>query len=156
MALARLEKIVLNTGVGKIKEAKDREFIMNHFKLIAGQKPIARQLKKSLSGFKARQGTIVGYKITLRGKIMKDFLEKLVKIALPRTRDFQGIDSKSVDRNGGLTIPIPEHIIFPEIGDEETRIIFGFEATLVPKAKNSEEAIKLYKTLGVPFKEVKN
>lgn len=153
MALVRLKKIVLNTGVGKIKEEKDREFIINHLKLIAGQKPIARRLKKSLSGFKARQGTIVGYKVTLRGKKMKDFLEKLIKITLARMRDFQGINLNSIDQSGGLTIPIPEHIVFPEISDEETRIIFGLETTLVPTKKNREEAIEFYKTLGVPFKK---
>lgn len=152
MALPKLEKIVINTGIGRFQEDKDREFIRRNLELIAGQKASERKAKKSISGLKVREGMVVGYKITLRKNRMRDFLNRLINVAFPRSRDFQGIDEKSVDRNGGLTIGIPEHIIFPEIIGEDTRIIFGMEAALSPKAKNREEAIELYKAMGIPFK----
>ena len=153
MALPRLDKIVINTGIGRFQEEKDRELIMRNLELLAGQKTTARQAKKSIAGLKIRQGAVVGYKVTLRRGRMKDFLQKLVNVALPRMRDFQGIDALSVDEKGNLTIGVPEYIIFPEIVGEETRIIFGLEITLVPKAKNREEAIELYKALQIPFKQ---
>lgn len=153
MALPRLEKIVINTGIGRFQEEKDRELIVRNLELLAGQKATARQAKKSIAGLKIRQGAIVGYKVTLRKGRMKDFLQKLINVALPRMRDFQGIDALSVDKKGNLTIGIPEYIIFPEIVGEETRIIFGLEVTLVPRAKNREEAIGLYKALQIPFKQ---
>lgn len=153
MAKPRLEKIVINTGIGKYREEKDQEFIRKHLELIAGQKPSARVIKKSIAGFKARKGMIVGYKITLRKKRMVDFLKKLIKITMARTRDFQGIKQGSVDKNGGLTIGVPEHIVFPEISDEETKNIFGLEIAFAPKTKKREDAIELYKSLGIPFRK---
>lgn len=152
MALPKLKKIVINTGIGRFQEDKDREFIRRNLELIAGQKASERKAKKSIAGLKVREGMIVGYKITLRRDRMLDFLNKLINVAFPRSRDFQGIDEKSIDRNGNLTIGIPEHIIFPEIIDEDTRIIFGMEITLAPKIKNREEAVGLYKATGIPFK----
>lgn len=153
MALPRLEKIVINTGIGRFQEEKDREFIKRNLELIAGQKVSFSRARKSIAGFKSKKGAVVGYKATLRGSRMEDFLNKLIKISLPRTRDFQGIDQKSVDQKGNLTIGVPEHIIFPEIAGEDTRIIFGLEITLVPKTKNREEAIEFYKLIGIPFKQ---
>lgn len=152
MALPKLEKIVINTGIGRFQEDKDREFIRRNLELIAGQKASERKAKKSISGFKVREGMVVGYKATLRRNRMLDFLNKLINVAFPRSRDFQGIDEKSIDKNGNLTIGIPEHIIFPEIIEEDTRIIFGMEITLAPKTRNREEAIELYRAMGIPFK----
>jgi len=152
MALPSLKKIVINTGIGRFQEDKDREFIRRNLELIAGQKASERKAKKSISGLKVREGMVVGYKITLRRNRMRDFLNKLIGVAFPRSRDFQGIDEKSVDRSGNLTVGIPEHIIFPEIINEDTKIIFGLEVTLSTRAKNREEAIELYKAMGIPFK----
>ena len=125
---------------------------MRDLALITGQKPKTTLAKKSIANFKIRQGMVVGAVVTLRGAKMRDFLSRLVNIALPRTRDFRGLDAKSLDKNGNLTIGVKEHIVFPEISGEEVRNIFGFEITVVVKAKNRDEAIKLYKTLGFPIK----
>jgi len=108
--------------------------------------------RKSISTFKLREGNIIGVKVTLRGKKMYDFIEKLVNITLPRSRDFQGIPQKSVDGKGHLTIGVKEHIVFPEVKPESSKIIFGLEITVVVDAKNREEAIELYKLLGFPLK----
>ncbi len=120
--------------------------------LITGQKPKTTLAKKSIANFKIREGMVIGAVATLRGQKMRDFVARLVKIALPRTRDFRGIDAKSIDKSGNLTIGVKEHIVFPEIKGEEVRNIFGFEITIVVKAKNKEEALVLYKKLGFPIK----
>jgi large subunit ribosomal protein L5 len=149
----RIEKVVINIGLGRaLKDEKFMEIALRDLALITGQKPKTTLAKKSIANFKTRKGQIVGAIVTLRGKRMRDFLSRLINIALPRTRDFRGISLKSLDKNGNLTIGIKEHIVFPEISGEEIRNIFGFEITVVVKAKNRDEAIKLYKTLGFPIK----
>ena len=120
---------------------------------ITGQKPSLRRAKKSIAGFHIREDDAIGYMVTLRGQRMNDFFEKAVYLALPRTRDFRGIEPSSLDGNGNLTIGFPEQLVFPEISSEEERVVFGLEAVIVTNTKNNEEALKLLTLLGVPFKK---
>jgi len=160
MAVPRIEKVVINTSFGKFvagktseEQKKIQESVLNDLALISGQKPILTLAKKSISGFKVKKGMPLGAKVTLRKKRMYDFLERLINIALPRSRDFKGIDQKSFDKNGNLTIPFQEQIAFPEILPEQTKFIFGFEVTVATTAKKREEGITLLKLLGFPIKE---
>lgn len=155
MAVPRIEKVVVNVGIGSIIASKDdkaQESITKDIILITGQKPLTTLAKKAISAFKIREGMPVGLKVTLRGKKMYDFLSRLVNIVLPRTRDFRGLNSKSIDEDGNLTIGIKEHIIFPEISQEDIRKIFGLEITIVTHTKNKEKALELYKLMGFPIK----
>ncbi|MBU2082154.1 50S ribosomal protein L5 [Patescibacteria group bacterium] len=153
MALPKVEKVVVNIGLGRtLKDEKFLEIALRDMALITGQKLKTTLAKKSIANFKTREGMVIGAVATLRGQKMRDFITRLVKIALPRTRDFRGIDAKSIDKSGNLTIGVKEHIVFSEIKGEEVRNIFGFEITIVVKAKNKEEALALYKTLGFPIK----
>lgn len=152
-ALPRIEKIVINIGLGRtLSDEKFLEVALRDLALIAGQKPKTTLAKKSIANFKIREGMVIGAVATLRGQKMRDFISRLVNVALPRTRDFRGIDIKSLDKNGNLTIGVKEHIVFPEIKSEEVRNIFGFEITIVAKSKNKEEAEALYKAWGFPIK----
>ena len=121
--------------------------------LIAGQKPAPRKAKKAIASFKTRIGQLIGYQVTLRGKRMYDFLERLIKIALPRERDFRGLDSNSFDHHGNLTIGVKEHIVFPEIIGEDYHFLFGFEVTVVTTARKPEVAREMLALLGFPFKK---
>lgn len=152
---AEIEKVVLNTGVGRfIKEEKMLEQIQNNLSLVAGQKAVSTKAKKAIAGFKIREGMTVGFKVTLRKKRKEDFLTRLINIAFPRTRDFRGLDTKSVDKIGNLTLGIKEHIVFPEISADTVKSIFGFEITIVLKyVKNRDKAIEVYRRLGFPFKK---
>lgn len=155
MAVPKIKKVIVNIGTGSsaLKDEKALETISKDLILITGQKPVSTLTKKAISGFKIRQGMKVGLKVTLRGKRMFDFLSRLINIALPRTRDFRGLLSKSVDEGGNLTIGIKEHIIFPEISQEDIKRIFGLEVTIVTDAKNREKALELFKLLGFPIKK---
>lgn len=150
-----IEKVVLNTGVGRfVKEEKMLEQVQNNLSLIAGQKAVPTKAKKAIAGFKIREGIIVGFKVTLRKKRKDDFLTRLINIAFPRTRDFRGLEVKSVDKEGNLTLGIKEHIVFPEISADTIKSIFGFEITIVLKyVKNRDQAIEIYRKLGFPFKK---
>ncbi|MEK7578305.1 MAG: 50S ribosomal protein L5 [Patescibacteria group bacterium] len=153
LALPKIEKVVVNIGLGRVlKDEKFLEIAMRDLALITGQKPKTTLAKKSIANFKTRMGMVIGAVATLRGRRMYDFISRLINIALPRTRDFRGINVESLDKNGNLTIGVKEHIIFPEIKGEEIRNIFGFEITIVVKAKNKEEATALYKSMGFPIK----
>ncbi len=159
MAVPRIEKVLVNTGFGKLISGKSsderkkiQEAILHDLALICGQWPTLTKAKKSIAGFKIRKGMSLGAMVTLRRKRMNDFLERLINIVLPRLRDFQGIDPKSFDRNGNLTIGIKEHIAFPEISPEKVKNIFGLEITVVTTAKTREEGIELLKLLGFPIK----
>ena len=153
MASPKIEKVVINIGLGRaLRDEKFLEVALRDLALITGQKLKTTLAKKSIANFKIREGLIIGAVATLRGRKMSDFMDRLIKIALPRTRDFRGIDAKSIDKSGNLTIGVKEHIVFPEIKGEEVRNIFGFEVTIVVKAKNREEALTLYKNLGFPIK----
>ncbi len=158
-----LHKIVVNTGVGRMAtsnahfDEKVLPEIIAEFKAVTGQKPALRHAVKSIAGFKLRQGTVVGMNATLRGKRMRDFLERLNAIVLPRVRDFRGIPLKNIDANGNCTIGIREHTAFPEIVPENSKVDFGMEVTLVLKVqdKNKEKAAALYHALGVPLQKPK-
>lgn len=154
LALPRIEKVVVNAGLGRsLKDEKFLEVALRDLSLITGQKAKTTLAKKSISNFKIRQGQVIGAIVTLRGERMYDFISRLVNIALPRTRDFRGLAADSLDKSGNLTIGVKEHVVFPEISGEEVRNIFGFEITVVTKAKNKEEALALYKALGFPIKD---
>ncbi len=154
----KLEKIVINTGLGRLSSQPNFEErilpeITKEISIITGQKPMNRPATKSIAGFKLRQGTIVGLKVTLRSKKMQDFFSKVLNVILPRVRDFRGIDLKSIDQNGNLTIGIKECSVFPEITPETSKVNFGIEITAVPIIKKRDQALELYKKLGVPFKK---
>jgi large subunit ribosomal protein L5 len=151
LAVPKIIKVVVNTGVGRIKDEKELEAIEKQLSLITAQKPVRRPAKKSIATFKIRQGALAGYSTTLRGEMMYDFLDRLINIAIPRIGDFRGLDPKAVDGAGNLTIGIKEHTIFPEISEEDIRFIFGLEATIVTTAQTREEALELFKLLGFPF-----
>lgn len=153
----KIEKAVINVGVGKIREDKKFiETIENNLKRITGQQPVYTVSKKSISAFKVREGDKVGLKVTLRGKYLNDFLQKLINITFPRVRDFQGLDAKkSIDQKGNLNIGFREHIVFPEIKSDEVERIHGLEIAITTTAKNWEEGYYLLKYLGFPFKEIK-
>lgn len=155
MAAPKLVKVVVATSTGSaMKRDKNRnDLVMDRLAKITGQKPTLRSAKKSVASFKIREGDPVGVSVTLRGARMYSFLDKLVNVAIPRTKDFRGIDTKIVDAIGNITIPIKEHAIFPEIVDEDIRDIFGFGITIVTTAKTRDEALKFFELLGVPFKK---
>lgn len=155
MDTPQIEKIVVNVGTGS-RQKKDRfanDFIAEQLAKITGQMPTAKMAKSSIAGFKIREGDKVGQAITLRGERMRSFFDKLVNIALPRTKDFRGIDTKSIDQMGNLTIGIKDHTIFPETGDEELHKIFGLSITVVTTAKDKKSAEAYLRFLGVPFKK---
>lgn len=148
----RIKKIVVSVGTGRAsKDEKRRALIADRLAKITGQKAAPRAAKKAIASYKTRQGDIVGYQVTLRGSRARDFLVRLISIALPRTRDFRGIARSSVDEMGNCTIGIPEHIIFPETADEESRDIIGLAATIVTSARTRDEAFAFLTHLGMPF-----
>ena len=155
MAVPKLEKIVLNVGVGEsIQDKKVLDIIVSNMALITGQKPITTKAKKSISNFKLREGMPIGCKVTLRGRIMYEFLDRLVTLALPRTRDFQGVPEKSFDGRGNYTMGIKEHTIFPEIDTDKVTKMHGMDVTFVTSAETDEEAYALLKYFGMPFKNI--
>jgi large subunit ribosomal protein L5 len=147
----RLIKAVVSVGVGKIPDKQKRALIEDRLAKITGQKAAPRGAKKSIATFKVRTGDIVGYQVTIRGKRMYDFLDRLVNIALPRTRDFRGLPPQGFDEMGNYTLGVKEHTIFPETSDEEQRDIFGLAVTLVTTAQSKDEARALLEHLGFPF-----
>lgn len=155
MSAPRLTKVVLNVGTGTMvkKDKNKNDFISDRLAKIVGQKPAIKGAKQSISTFKIRQGDPVGVSVTLRGKRMYAFLDKLFNVALPRTKDFRGISRNIVDNIGNATIGIKEHTIFPETADEELKDVFGLAITLVSTAKTKGEAFKFFELIGVPFKK---
>lgn len=151
----RIVKVVVSSGVGTKKDKRAHEVIPDRLAKITGQKPAPRGAKKSISTFKLRQGDVIGYQVTLRGKRMYDFLEKLINVAYPRTKDFRGLKTSSVDNIGNITLGLREHSVFPETTDEELRDVFGMAVTVVSTAKNKKEATAFFETLGVPFEKAK-
>ncbi|MEX0648578.1 MAG: 50S ribosomal protein L5 [Balneolaceae bacterium] len=152
MAVPKLQKIVINVGFGEaINDAKALDVIVDNIGAITGQQPVKTKAKKSISNFKLREGVPIGCKVTLRGKIMYEFLYRLIHLALPRTRDFQGVPNKSFDGRGNYTIGIKEHTIFPEIDVDKTNRVHGMDITFVTNAESDEEAFALLKHFGMPF-----
>jgi large subunit ribosomal protein L5 len=156
LAVPQIKKVVVNIGVGRMmsqsKDSKTLDAIEHDLAMICGQKPVRAKAKKSIAGFKLREGTVAGLKCTLRGEKMYSFLERLVNIAFPRTRDFRGISKESIDK-GVLTVAIKEHIVFPEVVAEKVSQIFGFEVSIVTNAQKPEETESLLRFLGFPIKK---
>lgn len=154
MAAPKIEKVILNVGTGTLlkKDKNKNEFVADRLAKITGQKPVTKGAKQSVSSFKIRQGDPIAVVVTLRGARMYGFLEKLINVALPRTKDFRGIARGSVDTIGNLTIGIKEHTIFPETADEDIRDVFGMSVTIVAGTRDKKEGTAFFELLGVPFK----
>jgi large subunit ribosomal protein L5 len=153
MAVPKIKKVVLNIGTGRVnKEPKLIEKILTDIAKITGQKPAVKKAKKSIAGFKLRQGMEVGVMVTLRGRRMYDFIDRLISIALPRSRDFRGLDQRSFDQLGNLNIGIREHNIFPEVTYESLKDIFGLQVTITTDAKTQAEGKELLRLMGFPIK----
>ena len=153
LAVPRLTKAVINVGLGKSsRDEKNKDVVEKTLKNITGQKPVYTRAKKSIAGFNIREGLIIGEKVTLRGKRMYDFLGKMINAALPRVRDFQGLDKDSIDSSGNFTIGFKEHVVFPEVSTEEISNIHGLEVTIITTARNKNEAYELLRLLKFPFK----
>ncbi|MDI6861031.1 MAG: 50S ribosomal protein L5 [Caldisericia bacterium] len=156
MEVPKIVKIVVNRGIGDAtQDPKAVEKTEEEFKLITGQKPIFIKAKKSIASFKVRKGMIIGAKVTLRGKRMEEFFEKLINVALPRIRDFKGLSRKSFDGRGNYTFGVEEQLIFPEIDYDKVDKIRGFDITIVTTAETDEEAEALLELLGFPFERKK-
>jgi large subunit ribosomal protein L5 len=152
MAVPKIEKIVLNMGVGEaIANAKVLDSAVDELTQIAGQKPVIRKAKKSIASFKLRAGVPIGTSVTLRGEKMYEFLDRLINIALPRVRDFRGVPTKSFDGRGNYTLGIRDHVIFPEIDYSKIDKSKGMNITIVTTAKNDDQARYLLRELGMPF-----
>ena len=154
MEVPRLEKIVVNMGVGDAtSNAKLLDAAMADLEVITGQKPVATKSKKAIAGFKLREGQAIGCKVTLRGDNMYNFLDKLISITLPRVRDFRGVSNKSFDGRGNYTLGLTEQLIFPEIEYDNVVKVRGMDIVMVTTAKTNEEAYDLLKGFGMPFKK---
>lgn len=153
MQAPKLGKVIVTIRIGSISDKKRRELILDRLTRITGQKPAITKSKKSIATFKTRVGDLAGYRVTLRGARMYSFLDKLVHIALPRTRDFRGIEQSVVDSMGNMSFGIKEHTVFPETADEDIKDVFGFGITIVSSAKNAKDALAFYRLIGIPFKK---
>lgn len=153
MQTPKITKVILNVGIGSLKDKKKIEIITDRLTKITGQKPAPRAAKKSIASFKVREGDPVGLQVTLRGKRMLDFMDKLLNVSLPRSRDFRGISSNGIDQMGNYSIGIKENTIFPETADEEIKDVFGLSITIGTTAKSKEEARRYFDHLGFPFKK---
>lgn len=158
LEIPAIKKIVVSVGAGRLSQQPNFEEkilpeLIKDLSSITGQKPAVCKAKKSIAGFKIRAGQIIGLKTILRRERMFNFFEKLNKIVFPRVRDFQGINLKNLDKKGNLSIGLKENTVFPEINPESSKVDFGLEISIVINAKTKEEAIKLYRLLGVPLKK---
>lgn len=155
-AVPKIQRVVVNVGIGKIEKEKEKiKEIFETIKTITGQNPVMTKSRKSISGFKVREGADVGIKVTLRGKNMWSFIDKLINVSYPRTRDFQGVKMSSVGDSGDLSVGIREQIVFPEISPEDVKNIFSLQVTIVTTAKSKKEGEVLFKSVGFPFMEEK-
>ena len=156
MEIPKLDKIVLSLRLGKEKDnAKSFNTAVDELSLIAGQKAVVTYAKKSVANFKLRQGQKIGAKVTLRGEKMYEFFDRLISVALPRVRDFQGLSTTSFDGRGNYSFGVKEQIIFPEIIYDKIDAVRGFDIMFITTAKTNDEALELLKLMGVPFKKVK-
>jgi large subunit ribosomal protein L5 len=155
MQVPRVERIVLNVGVGEaLDNAKALDSALEDIMVIAGQRPVVTRARKSIANFKLREGRSIGVKVTLRGERMWSFFDRLVNVALPRTRDFRGVSPNSFDGRGNYTLGVREQLIFPEIDYDRIDKIRGFEVTIVTTAPNDEQGRRLLELLGMPFGRV--
>jgi large subunit ribosomal protein L5 len=154
LSLPRLEKIVVNMGVGKALQEKNRmEVAAEQLAQITGQKALVTKAKKAVSGFRLREGNEIGCKVTLRGQRMYEFLDRLISIALPRIRDFRGVNPKSFDGNGNYTLGLAEQLVFPEIDPDKVNFAQGMDVTFVTTTNSDDEARELLRAFGMPFRE---
>lgn len=154
LAVPKVEKAVVNVGTSRaLKEPKVLDIMKKNLVEITGQKPFVRRARHSISGFDVKQGMVVGLKVTLRGKRMYDFLDKLINVALPRVRDFRGLKLAAVDRQGNLSIGLKEIIVFPEIDPNKVETIHGLEVCVTTDAETQKEGFALLRLLGFPFRE---
>ena len=153
MQAPRILKVVVSAGIGSVKDKNKVALIEDRLTRITGQKPSPRGAKKSIASFKIREGDTIGYQVTLRGKRMYDFLDRLINIALPRTRDFHGLPLAAIDEMGNYTIGIREHTIFPETSDEDLKDVFGLAVTIVTTTDSKEEARALLEHIGLPLQK---
>ncbi len=152
MEIPKIEKVVINTGVGDVKDnSKSINMVVDEMALITGQKPVVTKAKKSVANFKVRQGMAVGMKVTLRGSQMYEFLDRLISVALPRVRDFKGVNPNSFDGRGNYTMGVREQLIFPEINYDKVENVRGMDITFVTTAKTDEEARELLRLFGMPY-----
>jgi len=154
MQAPRITKVVVNVGFGRnYKEKAYVENVASVLRRITGQKPVMNKAKKSISSFKIREGNVIGASVTMRGARMWDFLEKLINVTYPRVRDFRGISTNGIDRNGNITVGFKEYVCFPEIGIDEVDNLFGLEVSVATTAKKKEEGVELFTLMGFPFKK---
>jgi large subunit ribosomal protein L5 len=154
LSLPRLTKIVLNMGVGKALQDKDRmKQSAEHLAMIAGQRPQITKARMAVSGFRLREGNEIGCRVTLRGRRMYEFLDRLINVALPRIRDFRGVNPKSFDGNGNYSMGVTEQLIFPEIDPDKVNFTQGMDITFVTSTKNDDEARELLRLFGMPFRD---
>lgn len=153
-----IEKVIISVGTGKMSrnDKKKNEFVASRLAVITGQKASARQAKQSIASFKLREGDVIGQMVTMRGEHMMGFLDKLVNIAIPRTRDFRGFRTSSIDAMGNFTVGIKEHTIFPETADEDLKDVFSMALTVVLSTSNKQESIDFLEHLGFPFRDTAN
>jgi large subunit ribosomal protein L5 len=148
-----IEKVVVSVGTGRVDDKAKIALIQDRLAQITGQKAAPRAARQSIASFKLREGDISGYQVTLRGDRMQDFLNKLIHVALPQTRDFRGLKASSIDEMGNYTFGVREHTIFPETADEDIRDVFGMSITLVTTAKTKAEAEALLRHIGLPLQK---
>lgn len=154
MQTPRIEKVVISVGTGKVDDKNKIEVIQDRLARITGQKASPRPAKQSIASFKLREGDIIGYQVTLRGTRMRHFIDKLIHVALPQTRDFRGLKPTAIDEMGNITLGIKEHSIFPETADEDIKDVFGLAITIVTTAKTKEEAEALLRHIGLPLQKI--
>ncbi len=153
MQSPKILKVVINSGVGSLKDKKKIELVEDRLAKITGQRPTKRGSKQSIATFKSREGDVVGVAVTLRGAKMWSFLDRLINIALPRTKDFRGISRDAFDEMGNYTLGLKEHTVFPETSDEDLKDVFGFSVTIVTSLKSKEATRSFFEILGFPFKK---
>ena len=154
MAVPRVDKVVVNVGIGKLsKDEKAVGKIVQDVTKLTGQKPVFRKAKRSIASFKIREGVNIGLSVTLRGERMYDFIDRLISVALPRSKDFRGIDTKNFDKGGNLNLGIKESSIFPEVTYETLKDIFSLEVTVATTAKDQQKGIALLRNLGFPIRK---
>ncbi len=154
-AIPKVDKVVINVGIGTYRQSHNKDFsnITENITAITGQQPVVKKARISVSNFKIREGDPVGLSVTLRGKRMYDFLNKLVNIVLPRVRDFRGLSRKSFDGRGNYSLGLKEHTVFPEISPDDVMKMHGVQIVVTTTAKNNEEGVKLLTEIGFPFKK---
>lgn len=155
MAVPKITKVTLNCGIGTYVKSHNKDFtsIVDNIAAITGQKPVIRKAKKAISNFKLREKEPVGISVTLRGKRMYDFLNKLINIVFPRVRDFRGLSPKAFDGNGNYSIGFREHTVFPEISPDDVMKLHGLQVNIATTAKNDADGLELLKAMGFPFKK---